>query len=167
MPTQYLSETAGLTVVSVADMKVSRTPGETLVTYSLGSCLGISAFDPLIRAGGLLHVMLPSNKTNPAKAKRNPFVFVDTGLPLFFNALEELGANRRRLILKVAGGARSSKIDFFDIGKRNLSRLKKLAWKYRLKLSSQCTGGRDCRTLYLDIDKGRTWVRTLGDDIEL
>ena len=55
-------------VVSVADMKVSANPGDTLVTYALGSCLGITVYDPVAHVGGMLHVMLPLSTINPAKA---------------------------------------------------------------------------------------------------
>ena len=71
-------------IVGVADMKVSTTPGDVIVTHALGSCLGIAVHDPVAGVGGLLHVMMPEGRMNQEKAEANPFMFVDTGVPVFF-----------------------------------------------------------------------------------
>ena len=71
-------------VVGVAEMKVSNQPNDVLVTHALGSCLGIAVHDSVARVGGIFHVMLPTASVNPGKANENPFMFVDTGTPLFF-----------------------------------------------------------------------------------
>ena len=68
-------------VVDIADMKVTKNPEATLITYALGSCIGVVVFDPLARVGGLLHLMLPESQIDPEKAKRNPWMFADTGIP--------------------------------------------------------------------------------------
>ena len=91
--------------VDIADMKVTNQPGDVLVTYALGSCLGIAIHDPLTSVGGLLHVMLPLSTIDPNKAKNNPYMFVDTGVPKLFLAAYQAGAKKERLIVKVAGGA--------------------------------------------------------------
>src|ERR1022692_2596984 len=92
-------------VVGVADMVVSNDSSAEIVTYSLGSCLGVTIYDPVKKIGGLLHLMLPDSKIDAAKAASMPYMFVDTGLPRLFHAAYNLGADRSRLAVQGAGGA--------------------------------------------------------------
>ncbi|NIT59820.1 MAG: chemotaxis protein CheD, partial [Aliifodinibius sp.] len=78
------------TVVGVSDLRVSGNTDETIITYALGSCLGIAAYDPTINVGGLLHVMLPLSKADPEKAKLKPEMYVDTGFQLLLDGLYDL-----------------------------------------------------------------------------
>jgi chemotaxis protein CheD len=79
-------------VVGVADLKVSNVPGERLITYALGSCLGIVVHDPVANVAGMLHVMLPTGTIDPAKMAGKPAMFVDSGVPLLFKECYKLGA---------------------------------------------------------------------------
>ena len=107
-------------IVGVADMKTSGQRGDMIVTHALGSCLGVTVHDPIAHVGGMLHVMMPESRMNPEKAKINPFMFVDTGVPAFFHDLYELGGMKTRMVVKVAGGANvhNTGNDRFKIGKR-------------------------------------------------
>ena len=155
-------------IVGVAEMKISTQPGDVIVTHALGSCLGISIYDPEVCVGGIFHVMLPSGSTSPDKARENPFMFVDTGTPLFFRRAYEAGAVKKRLVVKVAGGAAfRGDDDFFAIGKRNYIMLRKLLWKNGIMIAKQDIGGRTSRTMYLDISSGRTWLSSNGREWEL
>ena len=78
-------------VVGVSDMKASNDPTGTLVTYSLGSCIGVAIYDPVAKAGGLLHFMLPESSLDPEKASTRPFMFADSGIPRLFKAVYKLG----------------------------------------------------------------------------
>ena len=71
-------------IVGMADMQVTNTPEATLITYALGSCIGVTLYDPSAKVGGLLHFMLPESQLDPQKAQRKPWMFADTGIPLFF-----------------------------------------------------------------------------------
>ncbi len=61
-------------IVGVADMKVSNRNGDTIVTYSLGSCIGLAIYDPKVKVGGMLHYMLPNSAIDPEKAKTSVHV---------------------------------------------------------------------------------------------
>jgi len=135
-----------------------------LITYALGSCLGIAIYDPEACVGGLLHVMLPLSTIDPEKATRNPFMFVDTGVPKLFIECYKAGAKKERLQVKVAGGA-SSKTegeDLFQIGRRNFIILRKLLWRNGVLLSSYDVGGTLSRTMSLEIGTGRVTVKADG-----
>ena len=103
-------------VVGIADMKLSTSRGDQLITHALGSCLGITVFDPVAGVGGMLHVMLPQSSIDPEKATENPHMFVDSGVPRLFIEAYKLGAQKSRMHLKVAGGASTQGIgdeDYF------------------------------------------------------
>jgi chemotaxis protein CheD len=150
-------------VVGIADKVVSNDPGAELVTYSLGSCLGITLYDPAKRIGGLLHVMLPNSAISAAKAASCPMMFVDTGVPRLFHALYELGADRARLVLKVAGGAQFLDPDgVFNIGERNQAALAELLRRNGFSIQAEDLGGVSSRTLRLQLDSGRVQIHSPG-----
>src|SRR5580698_6330002 len=114
-------------VVGVADMVASNDGSAEIVTYSLGSCLGITIYDAVKKIGGLLHIMLPDSNIDAARAATTPYMFVDSGVPRLFHAAYNLGADRSRLVVKVAGGAQLlDQQGIFNIGSRNFTALEKL-----------------------------------------
>ena len=155
-------------VVDIADMQVSSDQRTTLVTYSLGSCIGVTIWDPEVHVGGMLHYMLPESSLSPEKAKANPPMFADTGIPVLFRAAYQLGAVKKRLIVKVAGG--SQLLDdngTFNIGKRNYVMLRKIFWKNGVLIDGEDVGGSISRTVRLDVNTGRVTVRNRSQEIEL
>lgn len=158
---------ASQVIVGVGDMAVSADPDETLVTYALGSCLGVAAWDKQAKVGGLLHFMLPTSSINPQKAEENPAMFGDTGLPAFLEALFALGATRRHLVLKLAGGAEINGHDSFEIGKRNLLLARRLLWKNAIAPSAEAVEGKVGRTLRLEIGSGRVLLKDPAGEREL
>lgn len=157
-------------IVGVADMKIAVKPGDTLITYALGSCLGVTVHDPVAGVGGMLHVMLPDSATATAGAKPNPYKFVDTGLPQLFKQSYVAGAKKERLVVKVVGGASSKENeadDMFQIGKRNFLALKKLLWKNGVVIAAHDVGGSVSRTVSLDVGSGEVIVKINGQNVAL
>lgn len=152
--------------VGVADMVVSADASSIIVTHALGSCLGISVYDPQAKVGGLLHVMLPLSTIDAQKAVAQPLMFVDTGVPRLFMECYRLGAEKKRLKVCVAGGARvnckEDGGDFFQIGKRNITVLRKLLWKNGVLIDAEETGGGCSRTMSLELATGRVLLRSEG-----
>jgi chemotaxis protein CheD len=152
-------------VVGIADMKLSANVGDSLITYALGSCLGITIYDPVAHVGALLHIMLPDLAIDPAKAQQNPWMFVNTGFPKMIDECVAAGARKERMILKVAGGAcahGNPDEDYFQIGKRNFVMLRKLLWQKGLMLKAYDVGGSQSRTLSLDVISGEVQLRING-----
>lgn len=157
-----------LITVNISDMKVSSNPEDVLVTYSLGSCIGVTLYDPLQKIGGLIHCMLPLSKVDPERAKEVPYMFVDTGLPLMLQTLINMGANKNRIVAKVAGGAvLLDDNGMFRIGERNHIVVRKLLWKNNILISSEDVGGTIARTVYLQINDGKTIIKSAGKEYEL
>lgn len=155
-------------VVDIADMAVTTDPNIRLVTYSLGSCIGVAIWDPEARVGGMLHYMLPDSTLSPQKRSQNPAMFADTGIPALFRRAFELGAQKSRIVVKVAGGAQLLDDNgLFNIGKRNYVVLRKLLWKNGLLIAAEHVGGSCSRTLRLEVGTGRVTLRTGQQEIEL
>lgn len=155
-------------VVSISDLKISDQDGDTIVTYSLGSCIGMAVYDPVRKIGGMIHYMLPASKISPDKAEKNPAMFADTGVPLLLNQLLQMGAQKSRLLIKVAGGAQlmdDNKV--FNIGERNFLMLRKILWANNLLIKGQDVGGAKARTLKMEIATGRVTVRSAGTEVEI
>ncbi len=150
-------------IVGMADCRVGKIAGQVLATYALGSCIGLSVYDPKAAVGGMLHFMLPDSGIDPARSKENPYMFADTGIPKLLEAVCGQGANRRRLVAHAAGGA--SLMDpqaIFDIGKRNTLALRKILWKAGILLAGEAVGGGNSRTIRLEIATGRLWLQEGG-----
>jgi chemotaxis protein CheD len=151
-------------IVGMADMQVINAPGATLITYALGSCIGVTLYDPLVKVGGLLHFMLPESQLDPQKAQRNPWMFADTGIPLFFEEAYKLGGEKKRMVVTVTGGSQlMDDPGYFNIGKRNYLTLRKIFWANNVLIHSEAVGGNVNRTVRLEISTGEVWVKTSGE----
>jgi len=154
--------------VGISEMCFGTAPGDLIVTHALGSCLGISIHDEIAKVGGILHYMLPTSTLDSEKAKKNPLMFGDLGIPAFFQEAYKLGATKDRLRVVIAGGANViSGTNNFDIGGRNITIARKLFWKNNVMIAAQHVGGDIPRTLYLEVGSGKTWFTSRGQSVEL
>jgi chemotaxis protein CheD len=150
-------------IIGVADMAVSNDVQEDLITYSLGSCIGVVIYDPTVKVGGMLHYMLPESSMDAEKAKKTPAMFADTGIPLLFKQSYQLGASKRNMMVKVVGGGQiMDENGVFNIGKRNYLALRKLFWKNNVMVAAEHVGGNVNRTVRLEIGTGRVFLKVSG-----
>lgn len=153
---------ADLIKVGMADYKVGRSPSN-LISYGLGSCIGISLYDPVKKVGGLLHIMLPDS--TQARASDNPAKFADTGIPLMINDVVALGATKARLVAKIAGGAQmfafSNATDIMRVGNRNAEVCKQVLRRNGIRVVAEDTGGNYGRTVSIDLATGVYKVKTI------
>lgn len=147
-------------VVGVSDLKVSKNVQDTIITYALGSCIAVVVYDPQARVGGMLHFMLAESSIDQRKARDNPAMFADTGIPLLFKSCYRIGAEKRRMIVKIAGGASIlDDAEFFRIGQKNVTAVRKIFWKNNVLITSEDTGKNYNRTVELHMSDGRVVVR--------
>jgi chemotaxis protein CheD len=152
--------------VGVADLKTSNRPDDILITYSLGSCIGVVIFDPAAVVGGMLHFMLPEASLSAEKAAKNPYMFADTGIPLLFKECYRLGASKERLIVKAVGGAQVLDPNgMFNIGKRNILAMRKLFWQNGVTMGATALGGTVNRTISLELKTGSVMLKTSGEGV--
>ncbi len=149
-------------IVGLSDLKMSDNPGDTLITYSLGSCLAVVTYDRKQLRAGLLHVMLPDSgieKLSKASIAFNPYKYIDTGVPELFHRHNKYGANKKDLCIGVFGGAQVfDRNDYFNIGKRNYLALRKLLWKEGVLITHEHVGSNVHRTVRVDIASGTITV---------
>ncbi len=151
------------TVVGIGECRAINSPGGKLITYALGSCIAVVAWDPLTKTGGLLHLMLPDSALDSVRGKNNPALFADTGIPHLIECCMKLGASRSRLVLRAAGGAKVLEQNgMFDIGNRNHISMRKALWKAGLFLQGEDTGGTLARTVSLELNEGLMMIREGG-----
>lgn len=157
-----------LVVVQISDFRWSKRQKDVIVTYSLGSCVGLIAYDPLNQIGGMIHCLLPAAPKDSEKARDNPFMFVNTGVAAMMRRLLKAGAARSNLVLKAAGGAKMMGVNnMFDTGARNVEALNKMLAVNDLRLAACDFGGGIPRTLSLDVETGRVVVKSFGRETYL
>lgn len=155
-------------VVGISEKKVSANPEDHIITYSLGSCVGLALYDPASKVGGMVHCMLPLSASDPEKASRIPEMYTDTGVVSLLEEMIRQGAQKGRLVAKVAGGANAlDPNDRFKIGERNVTVLRKVLWKNNIMIAAEDTGGKDPRTLSLLLNDGKTTIKSLGNEKQL
>lgn len=165
-PAAPMTEKNAITV-GVADMKVTNDPNATLITYALGSCIGLVAYDPQRKLGGLLHIQLPESQSFGAQAQDQPAKFADTGITLLIDTLVANGASKNRLVIGMFGGANMLKDEqVFQIGIRNIRATKKMLWQAALFIKHEDVGGTSNRTVSLDLETGRIRVKKDGNYVE-
>jgi len=154
------ASTGKLVVVGVGDFKVSNSPDETIVTYALGSCLGITFFDSARCVGGLLHIMLPTSKDHHNVENRRA-MFLDTGMEEIANHMAKLGGNISSMECKVFGGASVTNADgFFSIGRKNVLAMQELVRANGLRVNVWEVGGTNNRTIRLNMQTGQVFLKT-------
>ena len=148
--------------VGIGDMKFTR-GNNILITYALGSCIGITFYDPVIKLGGLLHIMLPSRSdANDPKV----FKYADTGIRETVRKLTAFGMVKSRTVVKIAGGAKMFEMKgsggLGNIGERNAQNVKRILMAEGLRVTSEDVGANYARTMLLDVATGNVYVRSAG-----
>ncbi|MGE0598493.1 MAG: chemotaxis protein CheD [Dehalococcoidia bacterium] len=148
--------------VGIGQLAISKDPREVLVAYGLGSCIGISCYDPQAKVSGLAHILLPNSEGKRVE-EREPARFADTGIDLLVQRMAEAGAVARRLVVKVAGGAAvlgPANAEKFKIGERNAEAITERLKRHGLRPGATDLGGTKGRTMELHPATGKTYVRT-------
>lgn len=148
--------------VGMADFKTASAP-VLLLTAGLGSCIGICVHDPILKVGGLAHIMLP---TANGSLGGNPAKYADTGLELLLKEIAVMGASKSRLKAKMAGGAQMfsfpGKPPVLKIGDRNAEAVEQELKKYGIPLLASDVGGSFGRTIHFDVGTGQLHIRTIN-----
>lgn len=147
--------------IGISDMKMAKNEG-VLVTYALGSCIGICLYDPLIKLGAMIHIMLPLNMET---GRKNAMKYADTGIRETIRQMEARGASRTRITAKIAGGAKMFELNggsLGNIGQRNIDSVHMNLKKEGIRLLKEDVGGEIARTLLFDVSNGMGCVRCYG-----
>ncbi len=149
-------------VVGISDLNVAKN-GDVLVTYALGSCVGICLYDRVTKIAGLSHIMLPSSKDFKA-AGTQLYKFADTAVELLILKMEEAGAKRMFLKAKIAGGAQMfagvNNSALACIGERNTEAVKAELTRFHIPIIAEDTGKNYGRTQYLYSEDGKMVIKS-------
>ena len=156
--------------VGISEYKTSKSP-DLLVTYALGSCIGIALYDSFTHIGGLSHIMLPSNPLHLNVGIDNRMKYADTAIPDMILALERIGARRSSLSAKIAGGANmfgANGMSFVDsIGARNINAVRDALEKYGIPLVAEDVGSNYGRTVFFQLEDGKVRIQTIGRSVNV
>jgi len=145
--------------VGIGEIAVLDKPGK-IGAIGLGSCVAVAMYDPIAKVGGMVHVLLPDSRGQDTEL---PGKFADTGVPYLLKLMEQKGARKDRIVVKIAGGASLMNVSvgsFGDIGKRNVEAVKEQLNALGLHLQGEDTGGNEGRTFILDLTAGVFTVKT-------
>ncbi len=147
-------------VVGISDWKICKNP-EVLVTYALGSCVGSCLYDKVTGIAGLSHIMLPDSTSAEGKTV-NRMKFADTALPDMLAEMIKMGADKRRIQAKIAGGALmfATRSEQFNIGERNVAAVKKALSALRIPIIASDTGLNYGRTVFFQSADGKVVIKS-------
>jgi chemotaxis protein CheD len=148
-------------VVGIGELVVSNAGDGLITTHAIGSCIAVCIFDPVAGVAGMLHFLLPESRVNPARARQEPGVFADTGIPLLFQTAYEYGLSKRRVVVKLVGGAEMAADSIsttFTTGRRNALAARNLLWRNGVFVAAEDVGGDRARSLQLSVRDGRLRV---------
>lgn len=150
--------------IGLGEMQISGDPNVVMVCYGLGSCIGLSFYDPVAKIGALAHIVLPDSslaRDGDAESK-----YANTCVPFVLDKLLKKGAKANRLVVKIAGGAQVLQVsgmkNRLDIGNRNTEAVREAIMKAGLTLKCQDVGGNFGRTMQFFIGTGRIVIKTVG-----
>ena len=152
-----------LIAVGLGEIRASRDPDAVLVSFGLGSCVAVCAYDLSARVGGMMHVVLPycSNKES---ARKFPGKYADIGMPMLIREMENSGALRTRIRVKIAGGAsviHAATFDgLLDMGQKNVVAVRAALEREGVPILSFDTGGNKGRSVWMQVGTGAMTVRT-------
>lgn len=149
--------------VGMADLKIAKAP-DSLITLGLGSCIGLTFYDPAIKLGGMVHYMLPDS--TKLKNNQNIAKFGDTGIRELYRLMIQNGASPRRMVAKIAGGAKmfevSGQSEMGNVGLRNAEEAKLMLKELRIPLIASDTGLNYGRTVELNCENGDFYIKAVG-----
>lgn len=145
--------------IGIGEFAISQDRSQSLITYALGPCLGIAAYDPVRSIAGLVHCQLPLSLDDPEQAKLRPARYVDSGVSLLLDQMQQLGSQLGSIAICVAGGAQVTGSEgVFKIAQRNHTVFRKLMWKNGLIIGAEDIGGDRPRTMSIDVGTGQVYI---------
>lgn len=147
-------------IVGIGEYMISKDQTDILKTFALASCIGLTMYSPSKRVLGMAHIALPSSSLNCGDNRYKPAYFADLAVPLLLKKMcLEYGCSKHELIIKLYGGAQSIReMDVFQIGLVNLTAVKDILYANHLSCDAGETGGKNSRTIEMDVGKGNVKI---------
>ena len=154
--------------VGMADLNICKSP-DVITTLGLGSCIGLTLYDPVTKIGGMVHYMLPDS--TQVRNNENIAKFADTGIDELLKKVVAAGASRQRLVAKIAGGAKMFETTggsaLGNIGARNAEAAKQILKQKGIRLIAEDTGLNYGRTVELHCETGDFYIKAVGRPVKV
>lgn len=148
-------------VVGLGEIVITNNTDDTIKTFALASCVGVTAYSEQHHLAGMIHIVLPY-RPESSDSNSSPSYYASTGIPLFIRRLLQKGCRKNDLKINIYGGANAAQQkDYFNIGKRNLAAVEAILERYGINYTLVDVGGRISRTLIMDVSSGSVKVNTL------
>lgn len=155
--------------VGMAEYKAAKSPA-ILVTLGLGSCVGVALYESAKKIGGLAHIMLPDSSLS-GKRDFNPGKFADTAIDVLISDMVKMGADPKKIVSKIAGGAQMFKIktenNLMQIGRRNVEAVRNRLAQLNIRIIGEDVEGNYGRTIEFDCETGRLTIKTIGYGVKV
>ncbi|MBR5127736.1 MAG: chemotaxis protein CheD [Roseburia sp.] len=154
--------------VGMADLNICKSP-DVITTLGLGSCIGLTLYDPVTKIGGMVHYMLPDS--TQVRNNQNIAKFADTGIEELLKRVIAAGASKQRLVAKIAGGAKMFETtgvsNIGNIGARNAEAAKQILKQKGIRLIAEDTGLNYGRTVELHSETGEFYIKAVGRPVKV
>lgn len=148
-------------VVGLGEWKSSNNKIDIITTFALSTCVAVTAYCPVKRAAGLVHIVLPEPFSSLDEQKR-PGHFATTGVPLLIQMMvERYGCSKSDLIIQLFGGAEPKRRDYYRIGSRNIKEIQSVLDRLQIRAMKSEVGGHVSRTLHMSVETGEIQLYTL------
>lgn len=155
-------------LVRVADLRAGKGDA-VLITLGLGSCIAIAVHDPEAKVGGLAHILLPSRSLS--RGGDNPGRFPQTAMPRLLEEMVALGADPRRLVARLVGGASMFAnlvpAGSMQMGDRNVISSREVLNALAIPIVGEAVGGNEGRSVWFHVAEGKLQVRSVGHGVQL
>lgn len=140
-------------VVGIAEGRAVQA-GQILISYALGSCVGICLYDRGNKVAGMAHIVLPDMEHGTDQ--KNPYKYAASGIQTLIREMEELGARKARMTAKIAGGANmfQGAGGKWEIGKQNIDAVKQVLKEAKIPVIAEDTGRNYGRTILFSGEDG-------------
>lgn len=154
----------GEVFVNMGQILSSKTHG-ILTTVGLGSCVGVTLYDPLTKVGVMGHIFLPRSRPHDPDAP--PGKYADTGIPAMIAEAVRLGAQKSRLKAKLAGGANlfpNLSANTSSIGQQNIEAVTAHLQQHGIPIIGQDVAGNHGRKMRFFVENGLVTVTAIGKE---
>jgi chemotaxis protein CheD len=170
-PTRYFDRELQVDSVKILPGQYYATAGEGSISTLLGSCVSSCLWDPLRKIGGMNHFMLPGESANASSPWAVSARFGVYAMEVLINEMIHLGADRRRIVAKVFGGAQVLQgFDKLDVGAMNVRFVLDFLREENIAITAQDLLGVSPRKVHFFPATGKVQLKRLhlqpGDAIE-
>lgn len=123
-----------------------------LRAIALGSCIGVAAYDPSGRIGGMAHIMLPGNAPDKAAEKTR---YAANAIEKMLGKMISMGSRLCDLEVCLVGAGNVLERDDDTICQSNIDSVRQILENKGIDVKASALGGTQRRSVSVDIESGK------------